>query len=235
MTLEEVMKELESLGTATTKKTLLRHGATEPLFGVRIGDMKPLQKRLKGQQELALQLFDTKNSDAMYLAGLIADGSKMSRKQLDRWASNSQWHMIASCSVAWVAVEHSDALKLATSWIDSTKELVAIAGWATLASAAAVIDDDRLQVDQFENLLERCKKSIDDAQNRVRYAMNNFVICVGTYVAPLAEKALAIARDIGVVEVELGNTACKVPLAEEYILKSRKGNSVAPKRKSVRC
>lgn len=235
LTFEEIMEQLEALGSPSTRKTLLRHGATEPLFGVKIGDMKPLLKQIKGQQDLALQLFDTKNSDAMYLAGLIADGAKMSKKQLNHWAVNSQWHMIASCSVAWVALENKDALELALQWIDSKTEVAAIAGWSTLASAAAVIPDQELPIDRFQTLMTRCGKGILDAPNRVRYAMNNFVICVGTYVAPLAEEALSTAREIGVVDVEMGDTSCKVPLAEEYILKSRRGLAVAPKRKTVRC
>src|SRR5262245_61988276 len=95
MTLDDVMRALAALGSASTRKTLIRHGAPEPLFGVRIGDLKPLQKKLKGQQELALKLYATKNSDAMYLAGLIADGSKMTRRQLDQWVAGATWHMLA--------------------------------------------------------------------------------------------------------------------------------------------
>jgi hypothetical protein len=33
----------------------------------------------------------------------------------------------------------------------------------------------------------------------------------------------------------MGDTACKVPDAESYIVKSRRGEPVAPKRKTVRC
>ena len=71
--------------------------------------------------------------------------------------------------------------------------------------------------------------------NRVRSAMNNFVICCGTYVAPLGSKAIAVARRLGKVEVDLGDTDCQVPEAESYIIKSRRGAAIAPKRKSVRC
>jgi hypothetical protein len=65
--------------------------------------------------------------------------------------------------------------------------------------------------------------------------MNNFVIAVGTYVAELAEPALATARAIGKVEIDMGGTGCKVPEAESYIAKARRGAPVAPKRKTVRC
>jgi 3-methyladenine DNA glycosylase AlkD len=234
-TLDEVMRELEAKANPQTKKTFLRHGAVEPLFGVLVGDLKPLQKKYKGQQQLALQLYATGNSDAMYLAGLIANGAQMTRRQLDQWAAGATWNMPAGYTVPWVAAEHPQAVEIALKWIDSPKELVATAGWATLASVAATIADDELPMKQFDALLKRCAKSIKSAPNQVRYVMNNFVICVGTYVAPLAEKALETARKIGAVEVDMGDTDCKVPDAPGYIIKSRRGQPVAPKRKTVRC
>ncbi|WP_366414818.1 hypothetical protein [Paenibacillus sp. GP183] len=40
MILEEVMNNLEEMGTEQTKRTFMRHGAKEPLFGVKVGDLK---------------------------------------------------------------------------------------------------------------------------------------------------------------------------------------------------
>lgn len=37
MTVEDIMKRLEAMGSEQTKKTFLRHGAQEPLFGVKVG------------------------------------------------------------------------------------------------------------------------------------------------------------------------------------------------------
>jgi len=235
MTLDEVMKELAAKATPSTRRTYLRHGAPEPVFGVRIGDLKPLQKKLKGRQDLALALYATKNSDAMYLAGLIADGKQMTRRQLDQWAAGATWHMIAGCTVAWVAAEHPDAIAIASEWIDSPRELTATAGWATLASVVATVPDTDLPMKPLGGLLDRCARTIQTAPNRVRYVMNSFVICCGTYVAPLADKAIATARKIGRVEVDMGDTDCQVPDAESYIHKSRRGAAVAPKRKTTRC
>lgn len=235
MKLDDVMKALAAKASPTTKKTLLRHGAVEPLFGVRIGDLKPLQKQLKGQQAIALELYATKNSDAMYLAGLVADGAQMTRAELDRWARGATWHMIAGSTVPWVAAEHPQAVAIAQKWIDSPKELIATAGWATLASVVATVPDDQLPLKGLEALLNRCVKTIQTAPNRVRYVMNSFVICCGTYVAPLGDKAIRAARGMGAVDVDMGDTACQVPDAESYILKCRRGAPVAPKRKSTRC
>jgi len=234
-TLAEVMQELGSKGSPATKKTHVRHGAPEPLFGVKVGDLKPIQKRLKGQQKLALELYATKNSDAMYLAGLIADGSVMTRKQLDQWAKEATWHMIAGCTVPWVTAEHPESISIAMKWIDSPKELIATAGWSTLSSVVATKSDDELPIKELGLLLDRCIKTIQRSPNRVRYAMNNYVISVGTYIAPLADQAISTARKIGAVEVDMGDTECKIPDAESYIKKCRPGADVAPKRKTTRC
>jgi len=235
MTLDAVMKELAAKGSESIKRTYLRHGAPEPLFGVKIGDLKPIQKKLKGQQDIALDLYATKNSDAMYLAGLVADGAKMTRKQLEQWASGATWHLPAGCVVPWVASEHPEGFDIASKWIDSPKPLVAVAGWATLAAIVTITPDDGLPIKQVSTLIDRCVKEIKSAPNRVKYTMNNFIICCGTYVAPLADKAMEAAKKIGAVEVDMGDTDCQVPLAESYIIKSRRGAPVAPKRKTTRC
>ncbi len=100
MTVTEVMSQLESLGSEQTRKILRRHGAVDPFFGVKVGDLKPVAKKLKGQQDLALELCDTGNSDAQYLAGMIADGAVMTKPQLNRWGKTAAWGLISGHTVA---------------------------------------------------------------------------------------------------------------------------------------
>ena len=40
MTYEEMMQKLEELGSEQTKRTFSNHGAQEPYFGVKVGDLK---------------------------------------------------------------------------------------------------------------------------------------------------------------------------------------------------
>jgi hypothetical protein len=235
MNLDQVMSTLASKGSEATKKLLVKHGAKEPFFGVKVADLKPLHKKLQGEQALALQLYATGNADAQYLAGMITDGAKMTAAQLDTWAKTANWNMISSFTVAWVASEHADGFAIAAKWIDSKQEAVAVAGWKTLGALAATVPDDQLPAKKFSALLDRVAKTISAAPDDVRLAMNQFIIAVGTYVAPLGEQAIATARKIGQVEADMGDTACKIPDAEAYILKSRRGAPIAPKRKTVRC
>jgi 3-methyladenine DNA glycosylase AlkD len=122
-TAAEIVAELKTLGSESTKKVLLRHGAREPFYGVKIEDLKTIQKRIKKDHGLALALYDTGVSDAMYLAGLIADPMKMSKADLRKWAKGAYWNMLAAYTVPWVASESRYAVELAKEWMDSPREL----------------------------------------------------------------------------------------------------------------
>ena len=235
MTAKDVLAELKKLGTEQTKKTFLRHGAKEPFFGVKVADLKTIQKRIKKDYQLALDLYATGNSDAMYLAGLIADPEKMTKADLQKWVKGAYWHMLSSYTVPWVASESRFGRELAVEWIDSDEELIATAGWFTYSSLVAIKPDAALDLAEIEKLLGRVKAEIGSAPNRVRYAMNNFVIFVGSFVAPLTAKAKAVAKALGSVEVDMGDTDCKVPDAYAYISKIEKTGRVGKKRKHAAC
>jgi 3-methyladenine DNA glycosylase AlkD len=95
MTSQEILSELESYGSQSIKNVLIKHGAKEPFFGVKVGDLKGIQKKIKKNYELSLDLFATGNSDAMYLAGLIADDKKMTKTDLQNWVENAYWYMLS--------------------------------------------------------------------------------------------------------------------------------------------
>jgi 3-methyladenine DNA glycosylase AlkD len=236
-TVTSIMADLKSKGREQTRKIYARHGmALERVLGVSTADMKVIAKSIKGQQALACELYATGIMDAMYLAGMVADGSKLSREQLNAWvegAANLQ--MIAEYTVPWVTVENQHGRALALEWIKSKKEHVAAAGWSTYAGLLSTRPDDQLDLAEIESLLETVVQQIGSAPNRVRYTMNTFVISVGSSVKPLLERAKAVARQIGIVSVKMGETACKVPVAAASIEKIESMGRVGVKRKTIRC
>ncbi len=235
MTLKEVMQELEQYGDPQTKKTLMIHGAREPFFGVKVADLKKILKKTKKNHELSLELYNTGNSDAMYLAGLMADETKITKEQLESWVKNAYWHYLSEYAVPWVASETPYGFELGQKWITSKEETIASAGWATLANFAKVNEDQLLDIPAYVGLLDAIVPEIHVAPNRVRYTMNGFVITVGSVIASLTEKAKAVARQIGKVDVVMAGTACKVPLAETYIQKVIDSKTLGKKRKTARC
>src|SRR5687767_4714470 len=127
MTAAEILVELETLGSESYKKTMLRHGVREPYFGVKIEDMKQrFVKKIKKDYQLSLDLYATGNSDAMYLAGLIADDEKMTKKDLQTWVEGAYWYMLAGATVPWVAAGSPHGWDLALKWIDSKKHQIAV-------------------------------------------------------------------------------------------------------------
>ena len=72
-TVKQVMAQLKTLGSEQTRRTFQRHGAPDDMFGVKVADMKTIVKQIRGEQDLAMGLYDTGNVDAQYLAGLLAD------------------------------------------------------------------------------------------------------------------------------------------------------------------
>lgn len=234
-TVAQVMTELKKKGSEQTRKIYRRHCASPDMFGVKVADMKVIAKKIKGQQDLACELYETGNFDAMYLAGMVADGSQMTKRQLQSWVKSAKLGWLAEYSVPGVVTESPHARELALKWIDSKQEWIASSGWCTYAGIVALKPDDELDLTEVKELLKRVEKQIDAAPNRVRYTMNGFVIAVGAYVKPLLKQAKAVAKRIGTVSVDVGDTACKVPLASAYIEKIETAGRVGKKRKTIKC
>ena len=235
MTATDILKELKPLGSESYKRTMLRHGAQEPIYGVKIEELQKIRKRIIQDHQLALDLFDTGVYDAMYLAGLIADDLRMTKKDLTRWIKLAHSPTIAEYTVPWVAAEGKHGWELGLEWIESKDEQIAAAGWATICNVVSIKDDADLDLPELKRLLARVQKTINEQPNRVRYGMNAFVISLGCYVQSLTEAALQAAAKIGKVEVDMGDTSCKVASAAEYIKKVQARGTIGKKRKTCKC
>ena len=235
MKLEDVMTELKGYGNDTTKRILMNHGAREPFYGVKIQDLKKIMKKIRKDYSLSLELYDTGNSDAMYLAGLIADENRITREDLQKWVQEAYWYLISDYTVANIAAESAYGRELALEWIESDGEFIASAGWATLSNLVGITPDNDLDLKLLQELLKRVMENIHESPNRVRYSMNGFVISVGSYIKSLTDKAIMVGEKIGKVRVNMGNTACKVPSATEYIRKVIDKGYHGKKRKIARC
>lgn len=236
MTVPEILAQLKEMGTAQTMKTFVNHGGpADKMYGVKVGDMKTIVKKVKKNHELSMGLYRTGNSDAQYLAGLIADEKKISKADLQEWVEGATWHMLSEYTVAWIAAESKFGWELGLEWIESPRELTADAGWSTLANLVSIKPDEELDFAHIIKLMERVEATIHQSPNRVRYAMNSFLLCVGGYMPLLTERSIAAARKIGVVTVDMGGTACKVPGIEDYLKKMEGRGVIGKKKKMARC
>ncbi len=238
MEYEDIVEEVKKFGTAQSIKIYKNHGAKDPIFGVSVANLKKVGKKILKQDnshEIALKLFESGNYDLMYLAGLIVDSSLMTKSDFEKWIEIANCYMIADYAIGLPLAECDFASELAITWINSSEELKISAGYTSYCRLLDSTSDELLNKDEILSLLNNIEKNIHDAPNRARYAMNSFVIAVGTFYLPLQKEAIEVANKIGKVTVYLGNTSCKVPLATEYINKAIKNDKCGIKRKRKRC
>jgi 3-methyladenine DNA glycosylase AlkD len=235
MELPEVMAKLEEWGNPSTKNTLIKHGAREPFFGVKVADLKKIVKKVKKDYNLSKQLWATGNSDAMYLAGLISDETQMTKDDLRKWAKEAYWYYLSEFAVAWSAAETPFAEELADEWIESEDENVAAAGWATWANIIILTPDEDLDLEKVRKLMARAESDVHEGQNRVSYTKNGFILTAGASVKPLTEEAIEAGKRIGKVKVNMGETSCKVPFIPEYLKKMETNGRIGYKKKTVKC
>ena len=217
MTLDETMRELEKAGSAQTRKTYARHGATEPMFGVSFATLKTLVKRINVDHDLALALWKTGNFDARNLAFKIADPARMTSADLDRWAREASSARMCGGYVGMLAAEGPHAAAKAAKWPASKDGRERGAGWSLLGQLAQ--RDETTPDEVFGKRLAEVERTIHSAPSADREGMNMAVIAIGGRSAGLRKAALAAAKRIGKVEVDHGDTECKTPDAAQYIEK----------------
>ena len=191
MTLSETMSALEKAGSEQTRKTYTRHGAVGPMFGVSFATLKTLLKRIGVDHELALALWDTANFDARNLAVKIADPARMSRSDLDRWASVPT-SRVCGDYVAYLAAEGPHARSRCDAWLASSSESRCSTGW-TLVAAMAMRDEDTPDA-WFAERLAEIETSIAASPNAQRKTMLHALIAIGCRSAALRKAATSAAK-----------------------------------------
>jgi 3-methyladenine DNA glycosylase AlkD len=217
MTAAEVLRELETLGTEQNRKLYRRHGAGDKLYGVSFANITKLQKRIKQDQAMAVELWASGYCEARVLAAQIADPAAMNEQALDAWAKDLDNPMVSDY-FSGLLVKTSQARQKADKWVKSKNEWIGRAGWVTVARLA--MEPNGLPNEYFEDYIEVIERDIHESKNRVRQAMNNALIAIGTRNELLEEKAIAAANRVGKVEIDHGETDCKTPDAVAYIKKA---------------
>jgi hypothetical protein len=229
MSAKKMLSELKSLGKESGAKTYRRHGATGEVWGVSYADFGKIKKRIGVDQELADALWDSGVHDAGVLAAMVADPQCIAVGTLDRWARRVESHMLA-WELGNLAGRSRHGRSRAEKWTRARSDLVAASGWNTVAvlaeggapRGAPEVSDPALDEDWFAARLREIEEGMEAAGNRTRYSMNTALIAIGARGGRLQKSAIAVARRIGKVEVDHGDTSCKTPDAESYILKTVK-------------
>lgn len=216
---QAILDELKQLGTEQAQKTYRRHGVLEETFGVSYADLDRLQKRLKVNDALAVELWNSGNHDARILASRIVDPNGLDKYRMDAWAAELNNYVICD-AFSSMAARSPVAQQQMEAWMMSDSEWLGRTGWLMLAELA--LRDRNLPDVYFEDWLAVIENEIHTRKNFVRNAMNSALIAIGLRSPDLREKAQAAAGRIGKVQVDHGQTSCKTPDAAGYIEKGWK-------------
>jgi 3-methyladenine DNA glycosylase AlkD len=129
--------ELRRLGSKATRDGMARYGLpSDAAFGVPVGTLRQLAKRLGQNQELALELWATAHYEARLLAIFVADPEQVTPALMDRWCRDfDNWAVCdTACFHLFDRVPH--ALGKVAAWARRQPEFEKRAAFALLASAA---------------------------------------------------------------------------------------------------
>lgn len=209
MTLDETLRNLESVGTASNRKLYESLGARTPLYGAGLLELKRLRKAIGTDHELALALWQTDIPDARHLAVMIADPRQATKKLLNRWVAEINYYFLTDLFARDLASHAPSADDCIEKWTASPKEWIGRTGWMTLALLLS--RKEKLAEDQLVYYLQQIETQIHHSPNRVRDAMLHALIGIGRRSPALRKMAVAAAGNIGPVDVEFGNVRGKIP------------------------
>jgi 3-methyladenine DNA glycosylase AlkD len=228
MTVKEILAQLKSLGDDARRKHNTKAGAPDNQFGVKLGDIRALAKKLtakkiKTDHQLALKLWDTDNVEAQLLATLIIQPQSLSAGELDKLTRSTTCAQVAEWLNSYVVAQHPDKEALRHKWMQAKDRWAARAGWHLTASAinkgAANKGADDLDL---VALLDRIEKEMPKAPPEVQWTMNNTLAAIGIHDAKLRKRAIAIGEKIGLYSdwpVSKGCTPPYVPVWVDFMVK----------------
>ena len=221
MTLNETLKQLKALGNEKVRALNAKSGAGDKQFGVSLGDIRTVAKKIKADHALALSLWETGNVDAQFLATLVVTPKKLSAKEMDRMVRSISFVRVADWLISYVVRQHPDKEALRQGWMAADDRWAARAGW-DLTPERVAKSPEGLDVPA---LLARIESEMADADPEVQWTMNNTLATIGIHYPKLRKRAIAIGEKIGLYSDWPVSKGCTPPFAPIWInyMVSRQG------------
>jgi 3-methyladenine DNA glycosylase AlkD len=209
-TVEAVMAELAALEDPRAREVNARHGDDH---GVNLSKLRAVAKRLKVQQDLALQLWATGDTAARLLALLICRPKAFDAAELDLMLRGARTPKVQDWLVNYVVKKspHAEALRLL--WFADPDPVVASAGWA-LTTERVAKEPEGLDL---PGLLDVIEAEMQSAPERLQWAMNHCLAQIGIEHAGHRARALDIGERLEVLKDYPTPANCTSPYAPIWI------------------
>ncbi|MBO9544498.1 DNA alkylation repair protein [Caulobacter sp.] len=187
-TAAEVLQELEALGDGGYRERMAGFAITyEKAFGVAVGELRKLSKRLGRDHELAQALWDTRWYEARLLAGMVDDPKLVTPEQMDAWrAEFDSWAVTDTlCFDLFDRTPH--AVAKIDQWATLEGEFDKRAAFALLASVA--LHRKELPDEVFLERLPLIEAAAIDPRNFVKKGVNWALRAIGSRKSPILKAA----------------------------------------------
>lgn len=213
MTVEETLKQLEALGDEKVRRQNAKRGAGENQFGVKLGDIRSLAKKIKTDHKLALALWETGNVDARFLATLVIDPSALSAEEMDRMVRSVEFEWVADWLNAYVVKQRTDKEALRQKWMADAHPMAARAGWS-LTTERIEKSPEGLNL---AALLDRIENEMAHAAPEAQWTMNFALAQIGIHFPEHRARAVAIGEKLGIYRDYPVSKGCTSPFAPIWI------------------
>ena len=209
-TMAEVMAELAELEDPRAREVNEKHGDDH---GVNLSKLRALAKRLKTQQELARQLWETDDTPARLLAILICRPKAFERDELDVMLREARTPKVHDWLVNYVVKKNPHAEELRLAWSADPDPVVASAGWALTTERVAKKPEGL----DLAGLLDVIEAEMRDAPDRLQWAMNHCLAQIGIEHAEHRARAIDIGERLEVLKDYPTPPNCTSPFAPSWI------------------
>lgn len=213
MTLDQTMAALKALGDEKMRAMNVKHGAGKNQFGVKLGDLRALAKKIKTDVALARQLWATGNLDARFLATLVTKPESLTADELDRMVRSVDYGHLAEWVNNYVVKLHPQKEELHVKWMADRHPGAARSGW-TLTAERVAKNPKGLDL---VALLDRIEREMKDAPELARWTMNACLATIGIHHPAHRKRAVAIGEKLGVYRDYPTSKGCTSPFAPIWI------------------
>lgn len=188
-----VLDLLKRKGTKKTRDSNAKFGiAVKRAFGVPVGTLRQIAKRIGRDRELAAALWDSGWYEARMLATMIDDPAQVTAAQMDRWCRDfDNWAIVdTACFALFDHTKH--AWGKIDRWSAQQGEFQKRAAFALLWSLT--VHDKAAPDARFVDGLALIERHADDERHFVKKAINMALRATGKRNAYLHVAALDVAR-----------------------------------------
>ncbi len=234
---EQIFAELIKLGDDNTKSKYLKDGCDTDLFGVKVGDLKKLVRmyKINNNNQLAIELIETRNFDAMYLGFLIMKPSEIDKQLFIKWSTYSDYYRIRIHSIAYGMAEHKNYQYFIDYFEKLTSDRDLSIYYAILAGR--IIIDPTYNNQQLLAVARYIGKNINSPKYlempMTKVEMYSLIGYIGIQVETLSLEMIAIAETFQADFIVDSNR--RIGNNINFIQDSIDRNTIGKKRKSARC